>query len=66
MAFKDKRNISVVNDDPCEGKVFIGPQCINCSHNKDGYCELFKMDRLNLIASKKTDVFNCKEFISKW
>lgn len=61
-----KKNVSVVNDDPCEGKVFDFPQCINCVHNIDGFCEVFNMERLRLMASKKTDIYNCKEFESKY
>ena len=66
MEFKDNKNISAIHDDPAEGKVFDFPQCINCEHNKDGFCEMFQRNRLELVANKITDIFNCPKFKSKW
>lgn len=65
MAFKDKK-VSLVNDDPWEGKKFDFPQCINCVHNNGDFCEVFKMARLKLLAGGKVDIFNCPEFVSKY
>ena len=62
----NKKNVSIVDDDPCEGKVFIPPQCINCQHCDGAFCKAFNKKRLEMIADGDTDLFNCAKFISKY
>ena len=58
--------ISVVNDDPCEGKVFKFPQCLECKNNVNGICEAFKQSRRELLVSGVTDIFKCDKFSKKF
>lgn len=62
----NKKEVSIVNDDPCEGKVFVFPQCTTCAHCKGKFCEAFGKDRLEIIADKDTDLFNCPKFKSQY
>lgn len=66
MAYNNNKNISTVNDDPCEGKKFEFPQCVNCAHCDGSFCKAFNAERLELIAKKITDLFNCEKFESKY
>lgn len=66
MAYNNKKEISIVNDDPCEGKPFEFCQCVNCKHCDGKFCLAFNKNRLEIIVDKDTDVFNCSKFESKW
>ena len=65
MAY-NKKYLSSIHDDPCEGKVFEFPQCVNCTHCDGAFCKAFNKMRLELIADKETDLFNCEKFVSKY
>lgn len=65
MAY-NKKVVSTVNDDPCEGKPFEFPQCTTCVHCDGSFCKAFAKERLKLIATKETDLFNCEQFKSKY
>lgn len=62
----NRKDLSVVHDDPCEGKPFEFPQCVSCQHCDGGFCKAFNKLRLELIADKDTDLFNCEKFVSKY
>ena len=62
----NKKEVSIVNDDPCEGKPFVTPQCINCVNNENCFCKIFNKRRLEIIADGDTDIFNCEKFVSKY
>ena len=62
----NKKVVSIVNDDPCEGKPFEFPQCVNCVNCDGSFCKAFQKQRLELLAKKETDLFNCEKFISKY
>lgn len=62
----NKKEVSIVNDDPCEGKKFEFPQCVNCVNCNGDFCKAFNKRRLELIADKETDLFNCEKFVSKY
>ena len=62
----NKKRVSIVNDDPCEGKIFEPPQCINCANCDGAFCKAFNKERLDLLASGETDLFNCEKFLSKY
>jgi len=67
MAFNsNKKPLSIVNDDPCEGKPFNFPQCVNCAHCDGSLCKAFNKNRLELMVDKETDLFNCEKFVSKY
>ena len=66
MELSRKKEVSTVNDDPCEGKKFEFPQCITCQHCDGSFCKAFNRERLKLIAYKITDLFNCEKFVSKY
>lgn len=65
MAFNNKR-LSIVNDDPCEGKPFEFPQCTTCLHCENTFCKAFNKERLEVIVDNIADVFNCPNFKSKY
>jgi len=65
MAY-NKKKVSIVNDDPCEGKPFEFCQCTSCKHCNGKFCMAFNKERLELIVDKDTDVFNCEKFESKY
>ena len=62
----NKKRVSIVNDNPCEGKPFEFPQCVNCQHCNGNFCEAFNKLRLELLAYNETDLFNCEKFVSKY
>lgn len=65
MAYNNK-DLSIVNDDPCEGKPFEFPQCVSCEYCEGDYCKSFGCRRLEIIAKGMVDLFNCPNFKSKY
>lgn len=65
MAY-NKKKVSIVNDDPCEGKPFVFPQCATCKHSDGKVCKIFNKEKLELMVDEITDLFNCEKFESKY
>lgn len=65
MVYNNKE-VSIVHDDPCEGKKFEFPQCTSCEHCDGDFCKAFNCKRLELIAKEMVDLFNCPNFKSKY
>lgn len=60
------KNDKFVDDYPWEGKKFDFPQCVSCKNCEGSFCKAFNKERLELLASKETDLFNCEQFKSKY